>query len=150
MGIVSAALINVFGIRYSDASDGQDNCECQAGHDAHQDDEDGAKKNRGSLRKTLIPIQPSEGQIVNDIHDDQKLDNLCDSWTAYTTASASTTASTSASGQPSNSWLEWSRILVFLRILRVVRLIRLTRIYTEHHQVKRAMRQLVSQVRLLS
>ena len=43
---VMAVRINVGGIRYSDASDGQDSRECQAGHDAHQDDEDGAKKNR--------------------------------------------------------------------------------------------------------
>ena len=41
-----AAHINVDDFRYSDASDGQDSRERQAGHDAHQDDEDDAKKNR--------------------------------------------------------------------------------------------------------
>lgn len=72
------------------------------------------------------------GQIVKEIHNDEALDNLCDTWDDQKHTG-------------NNSWLEWSRILVFLRILRVVRLIRLTRIYTEHHQVKKAMRQLVSQ-----
>ena len=38
------------------------------------------------------------------------------------------------------------RILVALRFVRFVRLVRLIRLYTEHHQIKRAIRQTVSQV----
>ena len=41
-----AVRINLGEIRYSDASDGQDSHDRRSGHDAHQDDEDGAKKNR--------------------------------------------------------------------------------------------------------
>ncbi len=42
------------------------------------------------------------------------------------------------------------RVLVVLRFVRFVRLFRLVRLYTEHHMIKRAIRQTVSQVRVES
>ena len=41
------------------------------------------------------------------------------------------------------------RVLVFLRFVRFIRLFRLLRLYTEHHMLKRAIRQTVSQVKKL-
>ena len=49
-------------------------------------------------------------------------------------------------GQGAAHFLKLAKILVVFRFLRFVRLIRLIRLYTEHHQIKRAIRQTVSQV----
>ena len=46
-------IITTDGIRDSGASESQDNCECQAGHDTQQDKEDGTRKNHGQLERMI-------------------------------------------------------------------------------------------------
>jgi len=48
--------------------------------------------------------------------------------------------------EDSRKAVTYLRALVILRFVRFVRLIRMIRLYTEHHMIKRAVRQTVSQV----